>query len=93
MIETLSSTAMTSRSQHCDAVLAALQASTDPLTVPELADRTGRSEVTVRRHIRQLVDERRAQFVANLPSYDERHRLRWGRGLAQYAPCAAAELV
>jgi DNA-binding IclR family transcriptional regulator len=76
---------MTSFSTHRDRVLAALRLCPDPLTVPQLAERCECSPVTVRRALRALRALGLVQFVGNLPRYDARERLAWGRGHGQYA--------
>lgn len=75
---------MSSSSSRRDRVLAALRTTTDPLTVPQLAEDCECSEVSVRRALRDLVDVGLVEHVGNLPRYDQRDRLTWGRGHGQY---------
>lgn len=75
---------MISSSSRRDRVLAALRSSDEPLTVPELAEKCECSHVSVRRALRDLTDVGQVRFVRNLPRYDARRRLTWGRGLSQY---------
>lgn len=76
---------MTSSSTRRDRVLAALCSSSQPLTVPQLAEQCACSHVSVRRALRVLIRLGEVQFVGNLPRYDARQRLAWGRGYGQYA--------
>lgn len=79
---------MNSSSTRRVRVLAALRTTTDPLTVPQLAADCECSEVSVRRALKDLTECGLVEHVGNLPRYDVRNRLTWGRGHGQYQAVA-----
>lgn len=54
------------------------------MTIPQLATTCSCSEVSIRRDLRGLINDGLVRHVGNLRRYDERQKLRWGRGHGLY---------
>lgn len=75
---------MSSQEARRARVRSLLVASGQPMTVPELADKVGCSEVSIRRSLRDLTEEGLVAEAGILPRYGSGNKLLWGRGRTVY---------
>lgn len=75
---------MSSQETRRERVRSLLAGSGSAMTVPQLADTIGCSQVSIRRSLRELADEGLVAQAGILPRYGASGKLLWGRGRTLY---------